>query len=136
MVHLYNEILLSYKKEWNNAIFNNMDGPGDYYTKWSRKEKEKYLMMLHIYVESKTWQMNFSMKQKQMHRHRKTCHCWRWGIRGLGEGHGLGVGVSSCKLLHLEWINNKVLLYRTGNYIQYPVINYNGKKYRKECIYM
>ena len=24
-------------------------------------------------------------------------------------------GVGRCKLLHLEWINNKVLLYSTGN---------------------
>ena len=26
--------------------------------------------------------------------------------------------------------------YSTGNYIQYPVINHNGKEYDKECIYM
>ena len=38
--------------------------------------------------------------------------------------------VSKCKLLYLRWINNKVLLYRTGNYIQYPVINNNGKEYK------
>ena len=25
-------------------------------------------------------------------------------------------------------INNKVLLYSAGNYIQYPVINHNGKE--------
>ena len=41
-------------------------------------------------------------------------------------------GISRCKLLYIGWINNKVLLYNTGNYIQYPVINYNGK----ECIYI
>ena len=29
-------------------------------------------------------------------------------------------------------------LYNTGNYIQYPVINHNGKEYEKEyvCIYI
>ena len=32
-------------------------------------------------------------------------------------------------LLYREWINNKVLLYSTGNYIQYPMINQNGKEY-------
>ena len=26
------------------------------------------------------------------------------------------------------------LLYSTGNYIQYPVINYNGKEYEKESM--
>ena len=32
--------------------------------------------------------------------------------------------------------NNKVWLYSTGNYIQYPVINHNGKEYEKEYIYV
>ena len=36
-------------------------------------------------------------------------------------------GTSRCKLLYIEWINNKVLLYSIGNSIQYPVINHNGK---------
>ena len=49
--------------------------------------------------------------------------------RGRRDGGGMAweFGVSECKLLHIEWINNKVLLYTTGNYIQYPVINHNGK---------
>ena len=29
-------------------------------------------------------------------------------------------------ILHVEWIKSKVLPYSTGDYIQYPVINYNG----------
>ena len=36
-------------------------------------------------------------------------------------------GVRRSKLLNIEWINNKVLLYSTGNYIQYFLINRNGK---------
>ena len=44
-------------------------------------------------------------------------------------------GVSGCKLLCLEWINNTVLLYSTENYIQYPMINHNGKEYKK-CMYV
>ena len=43
-------------------------------------------------------------------------------------------GISRCKLLYIEWINNKVLLYSTGNYTQYPVINHNGKEYEKGYI--
>ena len=39
--------------------------------------------------------------------------------------------VGRCKLLHLEWINNKVLMYSTGNYIQHLVISHNGKEYKK-----
>ena len=52
-----------------------------------------------------------------------------------GEGAGGGMewefGVSRCKLLHIEWMDNKVLLYSTGNNIQYPMINHNGKEYKK-----
>ena len=46
--------------------------------------------------------------------------------------------VSRCKLLfsYIGWINNKFLLYTTGNCIQYPVINHNGKEYEKEYIYI
>ena len=36
-------------------------------------------------------------------------------------------GVEKCKLLHLELIDNKVLLYSTGNYIQPPGIDHDGK---------
>ena len=43
MVHIYNGILLSNKKEWNNAICSNMDGPGDYHTKWSKSERERQI---------------------------------------------------------------------------------------------
>ena len=45
------------------------------------------------------------------------------------------LGTSRCKLLFREWINSKVLLYSTGNYIQYPVINHHGKEFEKNvCI--
>ena len=50
---------------------------------------------------------------------------------GLGGGVGWEFGVSRCKLLYTGWINNKVLLYSTGNYVQYPMINHNGKEYLK-----
>ena len=75
--------------------------------------------------------MNLSVKQKQTHRHKKqTCGCQRGG--GWGR-EGLGLGLADASYLYVEWIN-KVLLYSTGNYIQYPVINLNGKEY--EYIYI
>ena len=43
-------------------------------------------------------------------------------------------GVGRCKLLCREWIDNKVLLYSTGNYISYPGINHNRKEHEKECM--
>ena len=35
-------------------------------------------------------------------------------------------GVSRCKLVHLEWIRNEVLLHSTGNYIQSPGVDPDG----------
>ena len=57
--------------------------------------------------------------------------------KGEGEGGGMDweFGISRCKLSYIGWINNKVLLHSIGNYIQYPVINHNGKENKKECIY-
>ena len=63
--------------------------------------------------------MNLSMKQKQNHRHREqTGGCQ--GGRGWG-GLEWEVGGSSCELLCIGWINNKVQLYSPGNYIQYAI---------------
>ena len=44
-IYTHNGILLSHKKEWNNVICNNMDGPRDYCTKWSQTEKDTYHMV-------------------------------------------------------------------------------------------
>lgn len=38
---------------------------------------------------------------------------------GVGRGLECEVGVSKYKLLYIDWINAKVLLYNTENYIQY-----------------
>ena len=43
---------------------------------------------------------------------------------------GMERRTGSLGLLHLERINNKILLYSTGNYIQSPGINHNGKEYK------
>ena len=40
------------------------------------------------------------------------------------------------KLLYIEWVNNKVLLYSTENSIQHPVINHNEKEHTKECTHI
>ena len=48
---------------------------------------------------------------------------------GGGGGMDWEFGISRSKRLYIGWINNKALLYSTGNYIQYPVINHNEKEY-------
>ena len=52
-----------------------------------------------------------------------------WVPRGreVGKRQSGNSGLTDA-LLYVEWINNKVLLYSTENYIQYPEINHNGKR--------
>ena len=50
--------------------------------------------------------------------------------KGEGEGSGMDweFGVSRCKLLHLEWISNEVLL----NYVQSLAMEHDGRYYEKK----
>ena len=71
---------------------------------------------------------NEHIYETKTHRHReKTCSC-------QGGRKDWEFGTSTCKPVYTGWMNNKVLLYSTGNYIQYPVIKHNGKEYEK--VYM
>ena len=58
--------------------------------------------------------------------------------KGEGEGSRMDweFGVSRCKLLHLEWINNKVLLYNTGNYTESSGIDHDVKEYEEKNVYV
>ena len=68
--------------------------------------------------------MNLSTEKKQTHgRGEQICGCQ--GGRGA-SGMEWNLGVSICKLLHLEWISNEILLYSTGNYIQSLVMEHGG----------
>ena len=55
------------------------------------------------------------------------------GEEWIGTGGLTGIGWTN---LYIGWINNKVLLYSIGSYIQYPVINHDGKEYDKEYMYV
>ena len=57
--------------------------------------------------------MNLSTEKKQTHRHgEQICGCQEGGG---GNGMDWEFGVSRCKLQHLEWINNEILVYSGGN---------------------
>ena len=61
-----------------------------------------------------------------------------WLPRGRESREGVDweFGLSRYKQLYIKWINNEILLHSTGNYIQYPMINHNGKEYKNNvCIY-
>ena len=43
-------ILLSYKKEWNPAIYDNMDGPRGYYAKGNKLDRERQILYDFTYM--------------------------------------------------------------------------------------
>ena len=87
----------------------------------------------HSYVESKIW-------------HKWTYLCNRNRLTGtenilvVANGGRSGweldceSGISGCKLVHIEWRDNKALLYSTGNHIPHLVKNHNEKGHEKEYI--
>ena len=85
----------------------------------SQKEKDKY-QCYHLYVGSKIWdQWTYLWSRKRLtylwSRKRLTDIEDRLvNAKGWWGGVGWEFGVSRCKLLHTEWINNKVLLHSTG----------------------
>ena len=76
--------------------------------------------------------MNLATKQKQTHRRRKETYGYR---RKRVGGINLEFGINR-DILYIKLINNKVLFYGTGNYIQYLVITYNGKESEIRHIYI
>ena len=54
---------------------------------------------------------------------------------GVGGGMEWEVRISRRKLLYIEWMNNKALLYSAGNCIQHSEIHDN-RKYKKVCIHI
>ena len=67
VVHIYNGILFSYKKEWNNAICINMNGHRDYHTK-SDRERQIPHDISYMWNLVKMKQNNLFIEQKQTHR--------------------------------------------------------------------
>ena len=86
VVHIYYGIFLSHRKEWNNAICSNMDGPRDYHTKWSKLERETqipYDMTSMRNLKCDTNELVY--KKKETHRHRKQIYGYQRG-KGVREG--------------------------------------------------
>ena len=85
-------------------------------------------------------QMNLSTKQKQTHRHgEQTCDLKGGGWEGRKTDWDFGVGRR--KLLLIEWINNKVLLYSTVYHRELNPISFDKPSWKtilkkKESLYV
>ena len=114
----------------NEIICSNMDRPRDYHTKSVRKRKTNTI--LYHFMKNVKYQYDISEHiyeaETDSQIREQTCVAKGEEVKG-GKDWKFGVSI----LLYIRWRNNKVLLYSTGNCIQHPVINQNGKK--KTCMY-
>ena len=85
----------SLKKNWNKAIFSNIDGPGDYHTKWSKTEEDKY-------DPTSMGNLKYDTNEPTYETESGTQRIDRWLPRGWG-GKGMDVqfGVRRWKLVHI-----------------------------------
>ena len=105
-----------------------MDGPRDYHTKPSKSERERQTPYDITYMWNLKQDTNEPINKTDSQIRRTDL----WLLRGEKYWE---FGISKYKLLYREWINKKVLLCSTKNYMQYPVIN-SKEKNMKQYIYV
>ena len=94
------------------------------------RQKKTSIIWYHLFSESKIWHnWTYLWKRNRLTDIDNILVVAKGGCR---VGMDLEISISRCKLLYTEWINKKVLLYSTGNSIQYPVKNHNGKEYEND----
>ena len=66
-VYIHNGILLSHKKEWNNAIYSNMDETRDSHTEWNKSERERQIPYDITYIWNLIYGTNEPFHRKENH---------------------------------------------------------------------
>ena len=99
-------------------------------------QRKTNIIWQHLYAESKVWHKwwIFLWNRNRLTDTENTlwlpkCREGRWGMEQEFE-------VSRYELLYIEWVNSKVLLHSTDNYIQYSVTKSNGKNMKNNYIYI
>ena len=77
-VYIHNGILLSHKREWNNAMCSNMDTTRGYHI---CEVSQRKINIYNLYVEPKKWCKWTYLQNKQTHRHRKQIYGYQRGKR-------------------------------------------------------
>ena len=120
VVHIYNGILLSHWKEWNNDICSNTDGPWNCHSEWSQSDKEGEIS----YYVLDMWNLKINNTNELTNRLmdlREQTYGWE---EGRGEGTVKEFWTDMYTLLYLKWITNKDILYGTWNSAQCYVVAY------------
>ena len=94
-----------------------MDGLRDYHTKWIKSDRERQISYDITYMCNLTYDTNELIYKTEVNSYQE-------------------FGINRYIPLYIKQVNNKDVLYSTGNYMQYLLITYNGKESEKEKIYM
>ena len=89
MVPICNGILLSHKKEKNNAICSNVTGHRDCHTEWSKSDRERQILYDIVYMQNlkKQWYKELIYKTEADSQTSKTNYGYQgWGGKGGGGG--------------------------------------------------
>ena len=79
VVHIYSEIVLSYKMEHIWVSCNEVDEPRAYYAEWSKWEREKQISYINTYI----WNLEKMVAAQQWwHRFKEQTCGHSWGRRG------------------------------------------------------
>ena len=133
VVHIYNGILLSHKKERNWVICWDVDGPRDCHTEWSKSEREKQIS----YINTCMWNL-----EKWYRWTRLQGRSWDTDVnnkrmdtkggkpRGCGDGGVMNwaIGIDMYTLMCIKLMTNKNLLYKNIYKIKFK----NSKKTNKK----
>ena len=98
------------KQKQDNTLRVTIDATRDYHTKWSQIEKDKYYMISLICGDEPIYKTETDLWTTE---NRLVV------AKGKGGGGGMvwEAEISTCKLLYIGWMDNRVLLYSTENYI-------------------
>ena len=103
VVHIYNGILLSHKKELNNAICSNMDGPRDCHTEWSKSDTERQIYdIAYMWNLKKGHKWTYIQNRNRLNRYWKQTYDYQQGEEGRD------------KLEDWDW-HTHTTIYKIGN---------------------
>ena len=136
MVHIYKGILLSHKKEWNNAICGNTDGTRDYPTECHKSETERQIAHDIISMCNLKYDTNELIYETETHSQTHGTDLWLPRESVGGGGMDWEFEISRCKLLYIFQENWIIWLYtrnehNTVNQLYFNKINVNTEIEKK-----
>ena len=120
VVHIYNGILLSHKKERNWVICWDVDGSTDCPTEWSKSEREKQILYINACMwnlekwyrwtglQGRSWDTDVENKHTDIIGGKP-----RWGEDGSMLNWAIEIDMYT--LVHIKLMTNKNLQYRKNN---------------------